>query len=160
MRKIDYDGLLMCRIQGKIFEKSKELVNLSSPIFIKNYMNSFDAYMMDEEVFLETSRYDLQILQDLNKEKPYGTKKYDSEELYWMGYLYRYFAYTYKISSKQIYKYLPAEKLRLLYLPYHTLDVSQAIERIVEADSLTLITKDNISDILERNIEESFKTLD
>lgn len=160
MRKIDYDGLLMCRIQGKIFEKSKELVNLSSPIFIKNYMNSFDAYMMDEEVFLETSRYDSQILQDLNKEKPYGTKKYDGEELYWMGYLYRYFAYTYKIPSKQIYKYLPAEKLRLLYLPYHTLDVSQAIERIVEADSLTLITKDNISDILERNIEENFKMLD
>ena len=63
----------------------------------------------------------------------YGSVKYNLNELYWIGYLYRYFSYTYNMSSIQVYKIVKPKELRGLYLPYHTLDPSQAIERILEA---------------------------
>ncbi|WP_199663664.1 hypothetical protein [Eubacterium sp. AF19-12LB] len=34
----------------------------------------------------------------------YGSVKYNLNELYWIGYLYRYFSYTYNMSSIQVYK--------------------------------------------------------
>ena len=37
-------------------------------------------------------------------ESDYGTKKFGSESLFWIGYIYRYFSYTYNLSSKQVYK--------------------------------------------------------
>ena len=157
MREFDIDGLLMCKIQGKIFERSITEVNLSSPIFVKNYMNSLDAESMDRLIFLNTCRYDTQILENFNKEKPYGRIKYDNEEMFWMGYLYRYFSYTYELSSKQIYKIIPANALRKLYFTYHTLDVSKAIERILEARELTLNIKENYDTLLKTSIEKEIK---
>lgn len=154
MREIDHDGLTMCRVQGKIFEKSIDQVNVSSPVFVRNYLNGIDAYSMDKECFLNTCRYDDQILEDLNKKKPYGKTKYTIDEMYWMGYLYRYFAYTYNISSKQIYKILPAEKLRKVYYAYHTMDVSLAIERILEAGNIKIGDKNNINEKVELFINE------
>ena len=60
----------------------------------------------------------------------YGTKRYDSEALYWMGYLYRYWNVEFGLSSKRIYKIVQARELNQLYYPYHSLDPVQAIERI------------------------------
>lgn len=53
-----------------------------------------------------------------------------------MGYLYRYWAYTYEISSKHVYKQMKANELRKLYYPYHSLDPAQAIERILESKGI------------------------
>ena len=56
--------------------------------------------------------------------------------MHWIGYIYRYWAYTYEKSSKQLFKYIKSEKLRNLYFPYHSLDPAQAIERILEAKGI------------------------
>ena len=56
--------------------------------------------------------------------------------MHWIGYIYRYWAYTYEKSSKQLFKYIKPEKLRDLYFPYHSLDPAQAIERILESDGM------------------------
>lgn len=69
----------------------------------------------------------------------YGSKRYTKNELYWIGYIYRYFSYTYEKSSVQIYKIVKPKELRALFLPYHTLDPSQAIERILEAKNLFIV---------------------
>ena len=71
------------------------------------------------------------------------TVKYNLNELYWIGYLYRYFSYTYNMSSIQVYKIVKPKELRGLYLPYHTLDPSQAIERILGSKNLLLDEKKN-----------------
>lgn len=71
----------------------------------------------------------------------YGSVKYNLNELYWIGYLYRYFSYTYNMSSIQVYKIVKPKELRGLYLPYHTLDPSQAIERILGSKNLLLDEK-------------------
>lgn len=54
------------------------------------------------------------------------------EEMHWIGYIYRYWAYVSEKSSKQIYKIIKPEQLKKLYFPYHSLDPLQAIDRIME----------------------------
>ena len=46
------------------------------------------------------------------------------------------FAYTYDKTSKQVYKTVKPKELRGLFLPYHTMDPAQAIDRILEAKEL------------------------
>ena len=72
----------------------------------------------------------------------YGKEKYTNNEMYWIGYLYRYFSYTYELSSYRVYKMVKPKELRNLYLPYHTLSVEQAIERILEAKNIQLEVDD------------------
>ena len=59
--------------------------------------------------------------------------KFTENELYWMGYLYRYWCYTYEKTSKQVYRIIKPTELRKLFFPYHSLDNAAAIERILEA---------------------------
>ena len=63
---------------------------------------------------------------------------YSKDVIYWIGYIYRYFAITYEFTSARVYKIVKPKELRELFLPYHTLDPSQAIERILEAKGLLL----------------------
>ena len=66
----------------------------------------------------------------------YGKEKFSAEELYWIGYIYRYWCYTYDKTSRQVYKIIKPKELRDLYYPYHSLDPMQAIERILEAKKM------------------------
>ena len=52
--------------------------------------------------------------------------------MYWMGYIYRYWAYVFELSSKEIYKIISGNELAQLFEPYHTLDPELAIRRIYE----------------------------
>ena len=63
--------------------------------------------------------------------------KYTRNEMYWIGYVYRYFALAYDFSSSQIYRIVKPQELRNVFLPYHTMDPAQAIERILEAKGLS-----------------------
>ena len=63
----------------------------------------------------------------------YGSEKYGREEIYWIGYIYRYWAYTYETTSNHIYNLFKPKELRKLYYPYHSLDPASAIERILES---------------------------
>ena len=49
---------------------------------------------------------------------------------------FRYFVITYELTSMQVYKIVKPKELKGLFLPYHTMDPSQAIERILEAKGL------------------------
>ena len=78
-------------------------------------------------------------IEEINEEfgdSTYGKEKYSENELYWIGYLYRYWAYTYQKTSKQLYRMTKPKELRELYYPYHSLDPAQAIERILEAKGM------------------------
>lgn len=138
MKKIDKDGLLLCEIQAESFEKSIELSS-SSDIFIRRFMYSEIAKKMDDLSLLGTNLQANDVLDLINEEygeSNYGKVKYTKNEMYWIGYIYRYFAYTYNISSLNVYKIIKPKELRSLFLPYHTLDCSEAIERIMESKGL------------------------
>lgn len=139
MRKINKDGLLLCDLQAKTFESAVDLVQVSSEIFIRRFMNSKVAKTMDNESILQTNIYEKDILVMIEEqygESKYGSVKYTHNEMFWIGYLYRYFCYTHELSSVQVYKIVKPRELRGLFLAYHTMDPSQAIERILEAKGL------------------------
>lgn len=139
MRKMDKDGLILCDIQAKAFEMSINEQDTSSEIFIRRFMNSNVAREMDNLGMLQTNLQAKDILARLDEEygrSDYGSVKYSSNEIYWIGYIYRYYAYTYEKTSAQVYKAVKPKELRGLYLPYHTMDPAQAIDRILEAKGL------------------------
>lgn len=142
MKKIDKDGLLLCELQAKIFEMSIDATEVSSEIFIRRFMNSQISKSIDSCEILQTNMQANDILERIEEQygkSNYGSKRYTKNELYWIGYIYRYFSYTYEKSSVQIYKIVKPKELRALFLPYHTLDPSQAIERILEAKNLFIV---------------------
>ena len=139
MRKIDKDGLILCDIQSQAFELSISLLDTSSEVFIRRFMNSEIAKDMDNLALLETNVQAKDILDIIENEygkSDYGSTKYPLNVMHWMGYFYRYFSYTYNKTSKQVYKIIKPKELKGLYMAYHTLDVSQAIERVLEAKGL------------------------
>ena len=102
-------------------------------------MRSRIAKRLDDESVLESNIQAEDILQLVNEEygfSNYGSVKYTRNEMYWIGYIYRYFSFTYDLSSSQVYKIIKPKELRGLFLAYHTMDPSQAIERILEAKGM------------------------
>ena len=141
MKKINKDGLLLCELQATAFENSADKMDSSSEIFIRRFMKSKIAKRLDNESVLESNIQANDILQLVDEEygvSNYGSIKYTRNELYWIGYVYRYFAITYELTSVQVYRIVKPKELRSLFLPYHTMDPSQAIERILEAKGLLL----------------------
>lgn len=157
MKKIDNDGLLLCEMQAKAFELSGIEQSTSSAVFIRRFMNSDAAKQMDNLAVLESNMQAADILKLIDEEygkSEYGSVKYSLDELYWIGYIYRYYAYTYDKTSKQVYKIVKPKELRDLFLPYHTMDPAQAIDRILEAKGLV-----NTDDYEERRQFEIFKKI-
>lgn len=147
MRKIDKDGLLLCELQAKTFETSIDMTVTSSEAFIRRFMNSRIAKIIDSGAVLQTNLQSKDILDRIEEQygtSEYGSVKYPHNEIYWIGYLYRYFSYTYELSSVQVYKIVKPKELRGLFLPYHTMDPAQAIERILEAKKIFFDEKTEI----------------
>ncbi|KHM51068.1 hypothetical protein SAMN02745671_01361 [Anaerovibrio lipolyticus DSM 3074] len=141
MKKIDKSGLILCELQAKTFELSAESLSMSSEIFIRRFMNSQISKVLDSGDILETNIQANDLLERVEEQygpSNYGKTKFSADELYWIGYIYRYFSYTYEKSSLQVYKIVKPKELRQLYLPYHTIDPAQAIERILEAHNQKL----------------------
>jgi hypothetical protein len=59
-------------------------------------------------------------------------EKYNPEVLYWIGYLYRYWACSRGISSRKIYRIAPAKTMKRNYLMFHTFDPELAIDDLIE----------------------------
>ena len=49
MRKFDKDGLILCEMQGQVFEMSIETTSTSSEIFIRRFMQSIYPTYKDFE---------------------------------------------------------------------------------------------------------------
>lgn len=152
MKEIDKDGLLLCDIQAEVFEESSQRLNISSEMFMRRFMNSNIATEFDSLAFLDGTKTKDNIFEELEEEygnSSYGTNKFNKNSLYWIGYIYRYFSYTYELTSKQVYKIIKPKELNDVYLPYHTLDPKNAIERLLEEKDISLES----NDLFKRNYE-------
>lgn len=150
MKKIDQAGLLMCDLQAEAFELSLTEISCSTEIFIRRFMHSETAKRADSGYYLNLATTPRDIVEEVVAEygeSAYGKVKYTANELYWIGFIYRYFAYTYEISSLRAYKLVKPKELRTFYPACHTMDGAQAIERILE------IKKINLDMSIERQYE-------
>lgn len=136
MKTFDRNGQLLCELQAKAFELSVDQTQMSSAVFIRRFMNSQAAKRLDDGSILTSNILPVDLLDLLEEQygpSQYGSRQYSHDELFWIGYVYRYFAYTYEKSSSYVYKIVKPQELWELFPAYHTLDPSQAIERILEA---------------------------
>jgi len=144
MKNMDRDGRLLCEMQGTIFEKSAEDYDTSSAVFVRRYMNSEYAARMDRDGNLDRPTDANEAFDSLDSQYgpcSYGSEKYAPDELYWIGYIYRYWAYTRETTSKAIYRRYNARDMHRVYYAYHTLDPENAIQRLLEAKNMP-ITED------------------
>lgn len=135
MKKMDTLGLKLCSYQAKLFELSIGETKCSTKIFIRRFMNSKLAERMDSVAFLFESIAVSDAIAEIESEygeSSYGCEKFSAEEMHWIGYIYRYWAYISAKPSSCVYKLVKPEQLRKVYFPYHSLDPLQAIERIME----------------------------
>ena len=139
MRKLAPEERKQCEAQGEIFAASTRSFPGGSAVFVRRFMRSKLAARLDRGAFVVETISPEQALNELAGEygnRAYGSDAYSADEMYWMGYLYRYWCLAGEIPSKAAYKTIGARELRSLYAPYHSLAVDAAIERIMEAKGL------------------------
>lgn len=155
---MDDTCLLMCKYQSDLFEYSIKYLKCSSRYFFKKFMNSSIASRMDKKGFIYESIDYPAILNDLKKETDLsrGSVKTPSNIMAWVGYLCRYWAYKYNISSKKIYSIIHLDEFERLYDAYHSLDVNEAIERINEAKKVKYINdEDYVFDVAYKIVSDN-----
>ena len=78
-------------------------------------MNSLVAKRMDKGSFLFESSTSESIFAEIEEEFgeiEYGKAKFSDIEIYWIGYIYRYWCYTLEKTSKQVYRIIKPMELR------------------------------------------------
>ena len=123
----------LCDIQGRLFERSLKK-NLDSADFIEKFMNSRTCECLDLPYDRLQWAGEEYILEDLLEEtavKPVG-EGYGNEELFWAGYLYRYWHCVTGEGGRRIYAQAQAQRMKECYLGFHTLDAAMAIEDLKE----------------------------
>lgn len=129
--------LALSDMQGRLFEMSGR-EGVDSEKFIKEFMNSDMARGLDSDFdFMQWAGKEY-IFERMKDEIPRAFvegKVFDSEVLYWIGYVYRRWHYITGESSREIYKVANARVMNDSFLGYHTVDVNVAIEWLKELNS-------------------------
>lgn len=128
---MDSIRLKLCDIQGRMFERSTAY---ASEDFIRDFMNSEVAEHLDSPYNKLQWMGEEYLIDELKDEKKLDTdgEKYSPEVLYWIGYLYRYWACTRGEKSKRIYRLAPAKTMKRNYMAFHTFDPDVAIDDLIE----------------------------
>lgn len=128
---MDSIRLKLCDIQGRMFERSTAY---ASEDFIRDFMNSEVAEHLDSPYNKLQWMGEEYLMDELKDEKKLDTdgEKYSPEVLYWIGYLYRYWACTRGEKSKRIYRQAPAKTMKRNYMAFHTFDPEVAIDNLIE----------------------------
>ena len=132
------DKLLTCslsQMQGALFEMSGR-EGYDSETFIRVFMHSGIAEGLDSDFDYSQWAGKEYLMERMQKEYPEGFSEqgtvFDSETLYWAGYLYRYWHFYTGESSKEIYRQADAETINTMYYGYHTLDIKMSIDLLKE----------------------------
>ena len=140
MREFDLNGLRIAEFQAKIFERSLEYFSCSSPIFIRRFLHSNLLERLDKNNSVFFSLDPNEALEDIKEqfgESSYGKERYTKDELFWLGYLYRYISYTREVNTRLLFKLFDYRKVRELYYVYHTQDMEWVIANLLELFDLT-----------------------
>lgn len=127
--------LALCDTQGQLFVLSAKK-SYDSQAFAKAFMTTEVAADMDKDfhhVQWAGKEYILSRIEDEHSELLSKGESFDTETLYWMGYIYRYWNFYTGEGSKEIYKQAPAKTMQIVYLMYHTMSPELAIERLKES---------------------------
>ena len=125
----------LCDIQGRLFEMSADK-EYDSVTFIKQFMNSNLAHNLDSEYNRMQWAGEEYLMEELADEcaqllTHHGTL-FTKDELFWMGYIYRYWHFYTGEDSRKIYKQAPVETMKINYYMFHTMSPEMAIDDLKE----------------------------
>ena len=127
--------LKLCDIQGRLFELSAEK-KYNSSAFVKAFMTSDTAKALDSEYNRMQWAGEEYLLEEITSSAgdllTADGEIYDTDILYWIGYIYRYWHYYSGEDSVKIYKQAPVETMKRNYMIFHTMDPVLAIEDLKE----------------------------
>lgn len=143
MRKFDHNGLLLAEYQGKLYEKSEEM-ECSSPIFIRRFLHSDLLIRLDNNlsVSLDVDEGIKSIIEQFG-ETSYGKEKYSKASLFWMGYMYRYIAYTRQQTTSYVMKLFDYRQMNAVYYSFHTQDPEWCIKSLLGLNNISEDIFDN-----------------
>ena len=125
----------LSQMQGALFEMSGR-EGYDSETFIRVFMHSGIAEGLDSDFDYSQWAGKEYLMERMQKEYPEGFSEqgtvFDSETLYWAGYLYRYWHFYTGESSKEIYRQADAETINTMYYGDHTVDIKMAIDLLKE----------------------------
>lgn len=127
--------LALCEMQAQLFTASREK-GYASEAFIKGFMNSDIAKNLDMPFHHMQWAGTQYLMSRMEEEHAYALRQgecYDTETLYWTGYLYRYWHLYTGESSRDILRQASAKTMRIVYLMYHTMSPEMAIDRLKES---------------------------
>jgi hypothetical protein len=125
--------LAVCENQAVLFEECQLTYKCDAFDFVEKFMCGDVAAEMDNKIssFHNTGTKQLgdyflsqETVQPLSKRK-------STEALFWLGYVYRYWAWL-GTPSKEIIEIAPVERAYMLYEGFHTLDVKEAIRLFIK----------------------------
>lgn len=157
MKKFDYNGSVLAKMQGNLFSQYSEYEKCSPLIFIRRFMNSELALRFDNIFILKEASSIDSLVEELDEE--YGPTSfgdpnlYSKEALYWTGYILRYWCYVCDLLSKELIKLINVKKIIERYPMYHTMDPEYAIQTIVEEDNIVIPKHRNIDEIFAEYFE-------
>ena len=125
--------LQLCDLQGRLFVRSLTQ-KLDSADFIRTFMNSKTCEYLDmpyDRLQWAGEEYVLETLLDETPVRQMGVG-YSKEELFWIGYVYRYWHLLTGESSRDTFAQAKALRMKECYLGFHTLDVAMAIDNLKE----------------------------
>ena len=145
MRKIDDNGLLLCKFTSDLFEYSTKAKDCSSKVFIKAYIYSSIQRILSSKAFLLDSLDIVSAYDTIKSEKKLtqGKDTYPSYVMAWIGYIMKYFSYTTGVSEVVLYSKVKPEVFYNLYESYHSLDNDLVVKRIAEANDINI----NLNDV-------------
>lgn len=155
MREFDHNGLLLAEYQAKLFEKSTEL-ECSSAVFIRRFLHSELLRRLDTN---QPSMVSLDIVEGMRSiinqfgNTDYGKEKYSANAMFWMGYIYRYIAYTRESSTAFVMDLFNYRQLNDVYYAFHTQDPEWCVRSLLELNKLSENIFDNnfrIKEIMKR----------
>ena len=127
--------LQLCDIQGRLFKLSARR-GINSAEFIKVFMKSATAKALDstynrmqwagEEYLLE------EVIDEAGDRFEKPGEVYTEEQIYWIGYIYRYWHYVTGESSKEIYKQAPVKVMKRNYARLYMMTPEEVIGIIKE----------------------------
>lgn len=145
MKEFDHNGLMLAEYQGKLFEKSAEL-DCSSSIFIRRFLHSELLNDLDnsKSISFDINEGIKSILEQFG-DSSYGKEKYSKAALFWIGYMYRYIAYTREQETSYIMKLFNHKQMNNVYYSYHTQDPEWCIKSLLNLNGMPEYTFDKNS---------------
>ena len=140
MKKIDDNGLLLCKFTSDLFEYSTKIKDCSSKVFIKAYVHSSIQKILSSKTFMFDSLDVATAYNIIKAEKKLtrGTDIYPSYVMSWIGYIMKYFSYTTGVPEVSLYNKVKPEDFYHLYEAYHSLDNDLVVKRIAEANDINI----------------------